>query len=89
MFKISNIDLGSKKFARVISELKNPFKGSIGKTSYKDLIFARGEFFRLVRAQNESLRVIIIYYMFKYTFGIITTLLESLRSQKDPSKGSI
>ena len=41
----------------------------------------RGEFLRLVRAQNESLRLIIIYYMYKYTFVIKTTLLESLRSQ--------
>ena len=33
-------------------------------------------------APNESLRLIIIYYMFKYIFGIKTTFLESLRSQK-------
>ena len=49
--------------ARVTTEPKNPFKDPIGTTSYKDLMFARGEFFRLVKAQNESLRVIIIYYI--------------------------
>ena len=39
-------------------------------------------FFRLVGAPNESLIIIIIYYMFKYSFGIQTTLIESLRRQK-------
>ena len=61
----------------------------LAKTSYKDLIFARGEFSRLVGAQNMTLRVIILYYMPKYAFGIKTTLLESLRSQKNTFKGSI
>ena len=50
-------------------------------TNYKDLVFARGEFLSVVGAQNESLRIILTYYMFKYLFGITTTLLESLRSQ--------
>ena len=54
-----------------------------------DLVFARIEFLRLIGAQNKSLRFIIIYYMLKYTFGITTTLLESLRSKKNPIKGSI
>ena len=53
-----------------------------GKTSYKDLVIARNEFFRLVGAPNEFLILIIIYYMFKYSFRIQTTLLESLRRQK-------
>ena len=52
-----------------------------GKTGYKDLVFVRGEFLSVVGAQNESLRIILMYYMFKYLFGITTTLLESLRSQ--------
>ena len=52
------------------------------KTSYNDLVFARNEFSRLVEAPNESLILIIIYYMFKYSVGIKTTLLESLRRQK-------
>ena len=59
------------------------------KTSYKDLVFARGEFLRFGGATNESLRLIIIYYMFKYMFGNKTTLLESHRSQKKPVNGSI
>ena len=53
-----------------------------GKTSYKDLVFAPGEFLRFFGDPNESLRLIIIYYMFKYMFGNKTTLLESHRSQK-------
>ena len=43
----------------------------------------------LVGAPNESLRLIIIYYMFKYTFGIETTLLVSPRNKKNPLKGLI
>ena len=53
----------------------------MGKTSYKDLVFERGEFLSVVGAQNESLRIILMYYMLKYWIGITTTLLESLRSQ--------
>ena len=41
----------------------------------------RGEFFSVVGVQKESLRIKLMYYMFKYLFGITTTLLESLRSQ--------
>ena len=50
--------------------------------NYKDLVFARVEFLRIFGAPNESLTLIIIYYMFKYTFTIKTTLLELLRNQK-------
>ena len=49
----------------------------------------RGEFLRLFRALNESLRLIIIYYIIKLTFGIKTTLLESLQRQKKPFDSSI
>ena len=38
-------------------------------------------FFSVVGGQNESLRIILMYYMFKYSFEITTILLESLRSQ--------
>ena len=38
----------------------------LGKTIYKDLVFARVEFLMLVGAKNESLGIILIYYMFKY-----------------------
>ena len=57
------------------------FRARFRQTSYKDLVFARGEFLSVVGAQNEFLRIILMYYMFKYSFGITTTLLESLRSQ--------
>ena len=59
------------------------------KTSYNDLVFARNEFLRLVGVLNESLILIIIYYMFKYSVGIKTTLLESLWRQKKYFKGYI
>ena len=50
-------------------------------TSYKDLVFAQCEFLSVVGTLNESLRIILIYYIFKYWFGITTTLLESLPIQ--------
>ena len=46
----------------------------------------RGEFLRFFGASNESLRLIIIYYIFNYTFGTKTTLLASHRSQKSLSR---
>ena len=57
-----------------------------GKTSYTDFVLARNEFLRLVGAATQPLSLIIIYYTFEYTFGIIITLLESLWSQKSPLK---
>ena len=42
----------------------------------------RGEFLRLVGCPNESLRLIMIYYTFRYTFIVEATLLVLLRSQK-------
>ena len=54
-------------FAKVATEPIKPIQGLyLGKASYKDLVFARGEFLRLAGAQNKSLRIILIYYMFKY-----------------------
>ena len=47
--------------ARVTSEPKKVFQRQhFDKTSYKDLVFARNEFLRLVRAPNQSLILIII-----------------------------
>ena len=43
------------------------FRAHLGKTSYKDLVFARGEILSLVGAQNESLSIITMYYI-KYRF---------------------
>ena len=48
------------------SQKKPVEKIDLGKTSYKDLVFARGEFLSVVGAQNESPRIILMYYMFKY-----------------------
>ena len=54
-------------FARVTSEPKKlVYKVDLGKTSYKDLVFARGEFLSVAGAQNESPRIILLYYMLKY-----------------------
>ena len=62
------------------------FRARFRKTSYKELVFARREFLSLVGSQNESLRIILMYYMFKYWFEITTTWLESLRSQNTYSR---
>ena len=51
------------------------------KTSYKDLVFVRSEFLMFIGDPNGSLRLIIIYYMFKCEFGVQTTLLVSLRRE--------
>ena len=59
------------------------------KTSYTDFALAQNEFLRLAEAPTESLSLIIIYYTFEYTFGIKTTLLESLWSQKCPLKARL
>ena len=55
-----------------------------GKTSYKDLVYARGEFLMFFGALNVFLRLIMIYDQFKYSFRIKTILLELHRSQKSP-----
>ena len=75
--------MGSKQLCYSHFGAKKVFwRQYFGKTSYNDLVFARNKFLRLVGAPNESLILIIIYYIFKYSVGIKTTLLESLRSQK-------
>ena len=60
---------------------KNYFKSYIS-AKHKDLVFSRNDFFRLVRAPNESLILIIIYYMLKYSVGIKTSLLDLPQCQK-------
>ena len=45
---------------------KPVYKLDLGKTSYKDLVFVRCEFLSVVGAQNDLLRIILMYYMFKY-----------------------
>ena len=71
--KLCSSHFGAKKFL---------WRLDLGKTYFKYLDLVRSEFLSFVAPPNESLRIIIKYYMFKYTFGIRTTLLESLRSQK-------
>ena len=44
----------------------------------------RKDFLTLVGAPNESLRLITIYFTFKYLFGMNTTLPELFRSQESP-----
>ena len=63
---------------------KSGLKARFRQNYLQGLSFVRRELLRLVGAQNESLILIIIYYIFKYTFGTKTTLLDSLRSQKSP-----
>ena len=53
-------------FARFTSEPKTHLKARFRQTSYKDLVFERGESLSVVGAQNESLRIILMYYMFNY-----------------------
>ena len=53
----------------------------LDETSYKDLVFVRSDLIRLVGAPKESLRVIIIYYSFKYSFRITIIFLKSFRSK--------
>ena len=65
---------------------KSILKVIFRKTSYKELVLARNDFFRLVGAPNESLILLIIYYMFKYSVGTKTLLHESLRRQKSVLK---
>ena len=65
---------------------KRPFKARLSKTCYKYLHLARIEFLRFFAGPNESVRLILIYYMFKYKFWFKTTLLESLQNQKIPLK---
>ena len=42
------------------------FRARFRQTSYTDLVFGRGEILSVVGAQNECLRIILMYYMYKY-----------------------
>ena len=61
---------------------KRILKAIFRKTSYKDLVFAQIDFLLIFGDPNQSLILIIIYYMFKYSVGIKKTLLKSLRIRK-------
>ena len=60
-----------------------------GKTSYKELVFARGEFLRFFGDPNESLRLIIIYYMLKFHVWEQNNFARFTSEPKMPFKGSI
>ena len=47
-----------------------------------DLVSAENEFLRLVGAPNESLILIIIYYMFKYSVGMKKNFARVTSQQK-------
>ena len=57
-FRIKKTLLESLRWGKILYRL------GLSKTSYKDIVFARGEFLTLVGGRNESLRLIKIYYMF-------------------------
>ena len=60
----------------------------LGKTSYKDLVFAPGEFLSVVGAENESLRLILIYYI-KLPIWDPKNFARFTSVPKNKSKGSI
>ena len=64
MLSVEILIWDQNNFGRVTSQPKNPFKVSIYAKLVIDLVFSRSGFLRLVGAPNESLRLIIIYYMF-------------------------
>ena len=53
--------MGSKQLCYSHFGAKIPILGlDLGKTNYKDLVFARGEFLSVVGAQKEPLRIILM-----------------------------
>ena len=66
---------------------RSPLKADLGRSGYKHLVLARNVFLKVVRAPNVPIRLIIINYMFKYTFGMRKMSLKSLWNQKSPAKG--
>ena len=62
-FRIKTTLLESLRWGKVLYRL------DLIKTSYKDIVFARGEFLTLVGGRNESLRLIIIIICFNTHLG--------------------
>ena len=59
--------MGSQELCLSHFGAKLPILGlNLGKTSYKDLVSTRGVILNLVGAENECLRIILMYYIFKY-----------------------
>ena len=66
------------------SGAKIPILGlDLGKTIYKDLFFTRGEILSLVGAQNESLSIILIYYI-KIYISDLNNFARFTSGQKKP-----
>ena len=75
----------------LLESLRSPnthFRARFRQTSYKDLVFARGEFFTVVGAQNESLKLIIIYYI-KFHIWDLNNFARFTSEPKNLSKGLI
>ena len=64
------------------------FRARFRQTSFKDLVFVRGEFLSVVGAQNESLRLIIIFYI-KIHIWDLNNFAIFTSEPKNPSNGSI
>ena len=64
------------------------FRARYRQTSFKDLVFVRGELLSVVGAQNESLRLIIIYYI-KLHIWDLNNFARFTSEPKNPSEGSI
>ena len=81
--------MGSQQLRQTHFGAKIPILGlDLGKTSYNDLVFAGGEILCLVGAQNESLSIIIIYYI-KIQISDLNNFGRFTSEPKNPSKGSI
>ena len=52
------------------SQKKSPLKDGVLQTRSNDFVLTRSDFLRLVGDPNESIRLNMIYYMFKYSFAI-------------------
>ena len=75
-------------FPRVTLEPIKPFKASVYVKRVKHLDLARSEFLRFVESQNESLRLIIIYYVKIYIWDL-NNFATFISEPKNPSKASI
>ena len=64
------------------------FRSRFRETSYKDLVFVRGEFLSVVGAQNKSLRLNVIYYI-KLHIWDLNNFARFTWEPKNQSKSSI
>ena len=60
---------------------------NFGITAYKDFIFAQSNFLRLVGGPIEFFRLIIIYYIFKYSFSIKNNFARFPSARKQKCRG--